>query len=232
MRACMDALADAFRAYSSGKSVQPLRTMMKVPATDDILASMPGYDGASQSLAVKLITVFHDAAEAIEITAVRTAAASGVATEALANEDASTLAILGAGVQARSHFYAMNEARHIESVRIWNRSRHGAEVLAVQLSQRGGSAVTVTDTAEAAVSGADLICTVTAASEPILKGEWIQPGAHVNAVGSRKAPWEMIISSARSENSFPGKSGGDRTGTRLRSSSPSAWPSKMWRRPT
>ena len=209
MRACMDALADAFRAYSSGKSVQPLRTMMKVPATDDILASMPGYDGASQSLAVKLITVFHDAAEAgfdshqgllvlfsaehgnplaimdaIEITAVRTAAASGVATEALANEDASTLAILGAGVQARSHFYAMNEARHIESVRIWNRSRHGAEVLAVQLSQRGGSAVTVTDTAEAAVSGADLICTVTAASEPILKGEWIQPGAHVNAVGS------------------------------------------------
>ncbi len=209
MRACMDVLADAFRAYSNGESVQPLRTMMKVPATEEILASMPGYDGASQSLAVKLITVFHNAAEAgfdshqglvalfsaehgnplaimdaIEITAVRTAAASGVATEALANKDATTLAILGAGVQARSHFHAMTEARDIKSVRIWNRSRDRAEALTEELSAKNSADVTVADTAEAAVSGADLICTVTAASEPILKGEWIQPGAHVNAVGS------------------------------------------------
>ncbi|MBH30382.1 MAG: ornithine cyclodeaminase [Candidatus Marinimicrobia bacterium] len=209
MRDCMDVLAAAFRAYSSGESVQPLRTMMKVPETDDILASMPGYDGASESMAVKLITVFDDAAEtvldshqglvvlfssdhgnplaimdAIEITAIRTAAASGVATEALAKEDASALAILGAGVQARSHFDAMTEARDIKTVRIWNRSRNGAEALAAELPPQGSVDVTVANTVQSAVSGADLICTVTAAAEPVLKGEWIQPSVHVNAVGS------------------------------------------------
>ncbi|MEE2877178.1 MAG: ornithine cyclodeaminase family protein [Candidatus Neomarinimicrobiota bacterium] len=225
MRSCMEILANAFQAYSNGESVQPLRTMMKIPARNDILATMPGYDGSSQSLAVKLITVFHNAGEmgfdshqglvilfsaehgnplaimdAIEITAIRTAAASGVATKALAREDGSTLAILGAGVQAKTHFDAMKEARSVRSVRIWNRSRDRAEKLTTELSKGTPLDITVADSPQTAVSDADLICTVTAVAEPILKGEWLQPGAHVNAVGSstptrRELDTEAIVKS-------------------------------------
>ena len=225
MRTCMDTLADAFQAYSSGESVQPLRTMMKVPPGEDILASMPGYDGASQALAVKLITVFHGASEAgfdshqglvvlfsaehgnplaimdaIEITAIRTAAASGVATKLLAREDASKLAILGAGVQARTHFDAMLEARSFESARIWNRSRDRAESLVKELSRKDRADLTVAETVEDAVASADVICTVTATLEPILKGEWLKSGTHINAVGSstpnkRELDTEAVVKS-------------------------------------
>ncbi len=209
MRSCMDTLAGAFRTYSNGESVQPLRTMMRVPPGEDILASMPGYDGASQALAIKLITVFHGASEAgfdshqgfvvlfsaehgnplaimdaIEITAIRTAAASGVATELLARKDSSKFAILGAGVQARTHFDAMIEARSFESASIWNRSRDGANILAKELAPNKNVELTVAETPEDAVANADVICTVTATVEPILKGEWLKPGTHINAVGS------------------------------------------------
>ena len=225
MRDCMDVLTDAFRAYSSGVSVQPLRTMMRVPPGEDLLASMPGYDGDTKAVAVKLITVFHGASEAgfdshqglvvlfsaehgnplaimdaIEITAIRTAAASGVATELLARKDASKLAILGAGVQASTHFAAMIEARPFESARIWNRSRDRAEGLVKELSINDHVDLTVADTVEEAVADADAICTVTATMEPILKGKWLKTGAHINAVGSstpnkRELDTEAVVKS-------------------------------------
>lgn len=221
MRACMVVLAEAFKAYSRGDAVQPLRTIMKVPGSGGVLASMPGYDGASEALAVKLITVFHNTSEgpfdshqglvalfssehgnllaimdAIEITAIRTAAASGVATEALARKDATTLAILGAGVQAKSHFYAMTEARNIQSVRIWNRTEENARKLAEELSQESSLDISVSDSAQTTVTDAHIVCTTTAATEPILQGAWLSDGTHVNAVGSSVRKWRELDTDA------------------------------------
>ena len=221
MRACMKVLANTFRAYSRGEAVQPLRTMMKVPDSGGILAPMPGYDGASKALAVKLITVFHNEGEskfdshqglvvlfsakygnplaimdAIEITAIRTAAASGVATEALAREEAAILAILGSGVQARSHFTAMTEARNIQSVRIWSQTRENAQKLAEELSDQPLVKITVSESAQTAVTGAHIVCTVTSATEPILEGSWLSPGTHINAVGSSMAKRRELDSEA------------------------------------
>jgi len=217
----MDVLANTFRAYARGEAVQPLRTMMKVPSSGGILAPMPGYDGASKALAVKLITVFHNEGEskfdshqglvilfsakygnplaimdAIEITAIRTAAASGVATESLAREEAAILSILGSGVQARSHFTAMMEARPIQSVRIWSRTQKHAEKLAEELSDQPSVKITVAENAQKAVTGAHIVCTVTSAIEPILEGSWLSPGIHINAVGSSMAKRRELDSEA------------------------------------
>ena len=132
--------------------------------------------------------------DAIEITAIRTAAASGVATELLANHENNTLAILGSGVQARSHFLAMNEARPISSVYIWSRSLANANILAKELSDASSIEINVSKTAELAVKNANLICTVTATRKPILKGEWLTPGSHLNAVGSSSSTTREVDS--------------------------------------
>jgi ornithine cyclodeaminase len=113
-------------------------------------------------------------ANASAITAIRTAAVSAVATRALARDGARTLAILGAGVQARAHLDAMRALREWDRVVVWSRTRAHAEALGVE----------VAGTAEDAVRGADVVCTVTTAREPILRREWLADGAHVNAVGS------------------------------------------------
>ena len=192
---------------------------------ENILGSMPAYEGNSDALAVKLISIFNNEAkknfdshqglvvlfsakdgnplaimDAIEITAIRTAAASGVATELLANHENNALAILGSGVQARSHFLAMNEARPISSVYIWSRSLANANILAKELSDASSIEINVSKTAELAVKKANLICTVTATRKPILKGEWLTPGSHLNAVGSsssttREVDSETIVKS-------------------------------------
>jgi ornithine cyclodeaminase/alanine dehydrogenase-like protein (mu-crystallin family) len=118
--------------------------------------------------------------DASSITAIRTAAASAVATRALARPDASDLAILGSGVQATSHLAAMRAVRPIRRVRVWSRNSDHAHRFAAASPIR----VDVMATAQAAVDGADLICTTTAARTPILEGAWLAPGAHVNAVGA------------------------------------------------
>jgi ornithine cyclodeaminase/alanine dehydrogenase-like protein (mu-crystallin family) len=118
--------------------------------------------------------------DASSITAIRTAACSGVATRALARDDAGDLAILGSGVQARTHLAAMRAVRTLRRVRIWSRSAANARRFAAE----SPVPVEIMPTARAAVDGADLICTTTAAREPILEGAWLAPGAHVNAVGA------------------------------------------------
>src|SRR6185295_13195607 len=122
--------------------------------------------------------------DASSITAIRTAAASAVATRALARKDAGDLAILGSGTQARSHLEAMQAVRTLRRVRIWSRNLENARRLAEEEGERLGLAVEAVSSARAAVEGAALICTVTAATEPVLLGEWIAPGAHVNAAGA------------------------------------------------
>jgi ornithine cyclodeaminase len=110
---------------------------------------------------------------AAAVTAIRTAAVSAVATRLLAREDASVLAIIGAGVQARTHLEAIPLVRNINDVRIYSRTRAKAEGL--------GRAV---DSVEEAVRGADIVVTATSSKEPVIRREWISPGAHINAVGS------------------------------------------------
>jgi ornithine cyclodeaminase len=122
--------------------------------------------------------------DATVITAIRTAAVSGVATKLLARPEAADLAILGSGTQARTHLAAMLLARPIRRVRVWSRTPAHAARFAEAEGGRHGRVIEATGSARDAVDGADLICTTTASPEPILEGAWLGPGAHINAVGS------------------------------------------------
>jgi ornithine cyclodeaminase/alanine dehydrogenase-like protein (mu-crystallin family) len=123
--------------------------------------------------------------DAESITAIRTAAASAVATRRLAREDASTLALLGSGIQAETHLEAMRAVRPIERVRVWSRTPEHARTFAQAAADRAhGLVVEAVDSARRAVEGADLVCTVTGSSKPVLEGSWLGPGTHVNAVGA------------------------------------------------
>ncbi len=134
--------------------------------------------------------------DAAAITAIRTAAVSAVATRLLAREDAGELALLGAGVQARSHLAALREVRELRRVRVWSRRPESAQRFAAEEGARHRLPVEAAPSAAAAVAGADLVCTVTASREPVLAGEWLSPGVHVNAVGSSVASARELDSAA------------------------------------
>jgi ornithine cyclodeaminase len=122
--------------------------------------------------------------DAAAITAIRTAAASGLATRLLAKPDASDLALLGAGEQASSHLDAMLSVRKLRRIRVWARDSSKAAAFAQAEGARHGVTIEVAQTPREAVLKADIICTVTKAREPILLGEWLEPGVHLNVVGS------------------------------------------------
>jgi ornithine cyclodeaminase len=109
---------------------------------------------------------------------------SGVATRSLAREDAGDLAILGSGVQATSHLSAMKTVRPLRRVRVWSRDPERARAFAERESARHGLGVEAVDSVRSTVEGADLVCTTTAAREPVLEGAWLAPGVHINAVGA------------------------------------------------
>ena len=134
--------------------------------------------------------------DAASLTAIRTAAVSALATRLLAREDAGDLALLGAGVQARTHLAALREVRQLRRVRVWSRRPESANRFSVAEGARHGLTVEAVDSAEAAVAGADLICTVTSSREPVLAGAWLAAGAHVNAVGSSLAATRELDSAA------------------------------------
>ena len=209
MPKCIGLMEEALASLARGEVALPLRTVLRVPDSPNVFALMPAYSSALGALGAKLITVFpgnhgtgrdshqgvvalFDAThggivalmDAASITAIRTAAASAVATKALANPDARTLAMLGAGVQGGTHLQAMLHVRPFEQVRLWSRTRGHAEALAARARSGGGPEIRVAESAEAAVRGADVVCTVTAAKEPVLRGAWLSSGAHVNAVGA------------------------------------------------
>ena len=205
---CIPIVREAMIALSCGETKQLLRSI--VPLSEGrFLGIMPGAMGAHEVFGAKLISVFQQnfargiqshqglvilfdpesgapvcAVHAGEITAIRTAAASAVATDALARKDARRLAILGYGEQAATHARAIRKVREIEWIRVWGRSAERARVFAERMQAELALPVIVTANAHEAVAEADIICTVTAASEPILKGEWVRPGTHVNVVGS------------------------------------------------
>ncbi len=119
-----------------------------------------------------------------EITAIRTAAASAVATDVLARKDARRLAILGYGEQAATHARAIGKVRDLESIVVWGRSPERARAFAERMQAELAVPVSAAASVEDAVGHADIVCTVTAAAEPILKGDWVRPGTHLNLVGS------------------------------------------------
>lgn len=209
MNECIDVMAQALSALARGDAILPLRPVLWLPDRRGALGMMPSYLGDIGAVGLKVVTVFpgnhgtqydsHQGAvlvfesehgqllaviDASAITAIRTAAVSGLATRLLAREDSRDLAILGSGIQAKTHLAAMLEVRPFERIRVWSRSDDNAHKFAERSSQRHGVKVEVAPTARFAVEDADVICTTTSAREPILMGEWIAPGAHVNAVGS------------------------------------------------
>jgi ornithine cyclodeaminase/alanine dehydrogenase-like protein (mu-crystallin family) len=130
------------------------------------------------------------------ITEMRTAAVSAAATDRLARRDARVLAILGAGVQARSHVEALREVRPPSEVRAWSRTQAGAERFGAEMRERFGVRVAVAASAEDAVRGADVICTVTGSTTPVVEGAWLAPGAHLNAVGAARPDWRELATDA------------------------------------
>jgi len=150
---------------------------------DDDTPALPSHQGVVLVFDARFgnLTAILDAES---ITAIRTAAASAVATRLLAREDASVLALLGSGVQAETHLEAMRAVRPVREVRVWSRTPEHAQGFARRAREAHDLPVAVFPFAEDAVHGAELICTVTGASQPVLQGAWLSPGAHVNAVGA------------------------------------------------
>jgi alanine dehydrogenase len=209
MERCIAVMERAFRALHRGDAVQPLRMAMWQSDRRGGVAAMPAYLGDPKVIGAKLITVFpanreigmeshqgvvvlHDTedgrllaiVDASAITGLRTAAVSGLATRLMAREDSGDLAILGSGAQAHFHLDAMCAVRPIRRVRIWSRTPENARKFVEAHQERCHVPIAAVDTPRDAVSGADIICTVSASREPILEGAWLKPGAHINAAGA------------------------------------------------
>lgn len=212
MNECIEVMEKMFRSLASGECVQPLRSLMWLPDHHGLLGMMPGYASKLGMMGIKVISVFHQNSEegfpshqgvvilldakhgqplmffdANEITAIRTAAASGLATRVLAKENAEVLAIIGSGEQAKRHIEAMLAVRKIKQVNIWSRKESNATLLAEKISEQYTLPVRVMKNAEEAVKDADIICTVTASKTPVVLGNWIKNGTHINAVGASTA---------------------------------------------
>lgn len=209
MERCMELVASALRTLAQGRGVNPLRPIVWHPDRKGALGLMPAVLLEPPVMGVKVISVFpgnhgtpfdsHQGvvllfecengrliaqADGGEVTAIRTAAASGVATRLLARPESEVVAILGSGVQARTHLEAMRAVRSIREVRVWSRNQEHATIFAEEQSSRVPVPIRPVSSAKDAVSGADIVCTTTGAMEPILKGEWLSPGTHINAVGA------------------------------------------------
>lgn len=221
MTECIELMADALSALARGEVYQPLRTIVRPPEARGLLGLMPAYRAGEQgAFGLKAICVFpenpakgkdaHQGAvmlfsrdtgellalmNASEITAIRTAAVSAVATRLLAREDATQLGIIGAGVQARTHLTALAAIRPIRQARIACRNVEHAEQLAREMRQQFSFPIEPVRTNEEAVRGADLIVTATSSLEPVIDKDWISPGAHVNAIGTH-SPNSREIDSA------------------------------------
>ena len=198
MADCIDVMEEALRSLARGEVYNPLRPVFQPPDGTSMMGLMPAHRGGDAPLwSLKALTIVpgnssrgldsHQGFVALfdgdtgeprallnagGITAIRTAAVSGVATRLLAREDVHTLAVLGTGTQARSHLEAMRAVRDFERIVVWSgsgRSLDGAESVS---------------TAEQALRDADVVCTTTSSAEPVVQRQWLKAGVHINAVGS------------------------------------------------
>jgi ornithine cyclodeaminase/alanine dehydrogenase-like protein (mu-crystallin family) len=204
MESCIEAMTEVLASLARGELYNPLRPVVRPPDASTLLGLMPAYrGGTAPAYALKEIVIvpanpsrgldthmggvlLHDGEtgelvaimNAAPITEIRTAAVSAVATRALARPDAQRVAILGAGAQARGHVHAMRAVLDDPEIRIWARRLEAAEELAGELG------ATVAPSVDAALFGAEVVCTTTSSAEPIVEKRWLARGAHVNAVGS------------------------------------------------
>ena len=204
MESCIEAMEEVLSALARGELFQPLRFVGRPADAANLIGLMPAHRGGeSPAWALKEIVVtpdnptrgldahqgavlLHDGGtgqlvavlNASPVTEIRTAAVSAVATRALARADAERVAILGAGVQARAHVHAMRAVLDDPEIRIWARNLDAAEALATEVG------AIVAPSPDAALFGAEIVCTTTSAREPIVEHRWLATGAHVNAVGS------------------------------------------------
>jgi ornithine cyclodeaminase/alanine dehydrogenase-like protein (mu-crystallin family) len=208
MRECIEVIEHAMQRASEGDAIMPLRNAISLPQGGKF-GWMPGYLGDPSVCGSKLVGVFegnfdlgmhsHNGVvvlfeteygrpfaivDAAEITAIRTAAASAMATRLLARPESTCLAILGYGAQARQHLEAMLCVRDFTQVRVWGRDPIKARAFCAEHANRYEIPIEAKESARAASEGADVICTVTGSPTPILHGEWIVPGQHINAVGT------------------------------------------------
>ena len=227
MPECVDLMHRTMIAVSERRVVLPLRSVMVMPGDLGMLGNMPGYLADPECFGVKLVSLIprnkppqysshlglvllfeveHGRPvallDAAEITAIRTAAASGLATRLLARPDAGDLTLLGAGEQARSHLAAMLAVRTLRRIRVWARDKDKAAVFARHEGERHGIRIEASASVREAVAGADIICTLTKAREPILLGEWLAAGAHLNVVGSSIASTAEIDTPAVVKSRF------------------------------
>ncbi|MEO8544358.1 MAG: ornithine cyclodeaminase family protein [Burkholderiaceae bacterium] len=224
MSPCIDVVAGAMRAISRGQVLSPLRSIMALQGPN-AMGIMPGALPAHGCFGIKVLALYpgngakglpshagmvllFDAAsgaplavlESNSLTALRTAAASAVATRALARPGSSVLALLGTGHQALWHVRALREVMPLRRLQLWNHRPAGARRLVADLGALDGIEVVVADSAQQALQGADVVCTLSAAREPILHGAWLVPGQHVNLVGAsvasaREADDEVVLRS-------------------------------------
>ena len=223
MEGCIGAMEEALASLARGEFHLPLRPIVRPPDSPGLLGLMPTHRGGERPLyALKTVAVFPDNSargldphqgcvtlysgetgellsvmNASQITAIRTAACSGVATRLLAREDSRELAIVGAGHQARPHVEAMLAVRDFKRIRIAGRKRDNAERLAKEFAN-----AEATDSVEEAVRGADVVVTVTNSAEPVLRREWLKEGAHVNAVGACFPRTRELDSAIVADSSF------------------------------
>jgi ornithine cyclodeaminase len=207
--ACIDVMRQAMIATSRRNATLPIRQFMPIPDSVGKLAIMPGTLGDPTCFGIKLVCKYerphHDPLgthigmvllfdsvkgiplamiEGSSLTSIRTSAASALATDLLARPEATRLAIIGNGEQARRHIAAMRAVRDIRSVKVWGRDATRATDFAERMADTQGIEVTAERSAALAVIDADIICTTTSAKSPILFGAEIPPGAHLNLVGS------------------------------------------------
>jgi ornithine cyclodeaminase len=208
---CIAAVRTAMAEFSADGNPQPLRSIFEI-APARFFGLMPGALAAPHGFGAKVLSVFGDPgqpgrsahrgivvlfdresgrvaciADAGEVTEIRTAAASAVATDALARPDARVLAVFGCGAQAASHIRALVRVRRLQEILVWGRSAARAAGFAEQMQREVGIPVRVVADGRDAASAAEIICTVTGSRTPVLLGEWVRPGTHVNAVGSSHA---------------------------------------------
>jgi ornithine cyclodeaminase len=208
---CIAAVRTAMARFTAEGIAQPLRSIVEI-GPDRLFGLMPGHLAPPGGFGAKMVSVFPEderpgrsahrgvvvlfsresgevtcIADAGAVTEIRTAAASAVATDLLARPDASTLAIFGCGLQARSHIRALVRVRRLTRILIWGRCAQRARHLAERMEEEVRLPVRAIEDAREAAGSADIICTVTASPTPVLLGEWVRAGAHVNVVGSSHA---------------------------------------------
>ncbi len=212
MEDLVDLMARTLADFSSGRARQPVRTVLPIAEHDALVAVMPGYLPTSGALAVKVVTLAPGNAgrgmpthlatvllldpatgallailDGRLITEMRTAAVSAAAARALAPPDAAVLALLGSGVQARSHLEAFRLVRPLARVRVWSPTAANREAFARAESKRHGLAVEAVESPERAVRGAALVVVATGSRTPVLEGRWLEPGMHLTGVGACRA---------------------------------------------